>query len=186
MTASSSNEAWEDDIVRGLHSTTADQVPALEIILIDAVVDWLFSPANPGQGYTEEHAGHMISTLFAAVDSSRSYLPARTPPVTPELDAARARIVEGAHELSAQRGEGVSLLVSRLMPAVLAQLNDHAGEQAKQAHGIVVHLLYVLGLGTRTEHDQALIEGVVAAFAGWDAVLRDGFVPPWRPRRPEA
>lgn len=182
----SSNQAWEDDVVRGLHSTTADQVPALEIILIDAVVDWLYSPANPGHDHTEEHAGHLISTLFAAIDSSRSYLPAQEPEATPEITAARARIVEGAHELSADGGAGVSLLVSRLMPAVLAQLHDHAGEPAKQAHGVVVYLLYTVGLGTRTEHDETVVRGVVAAFAGWDAVLRGGFTPPWRRAAPPA
>ena len=186
MTQSSSDRAWEDDIVRGLLSTTADQVPALEIILIDAVVDWLFSSANPGADYTDAHAGHLISTLFAAVDASRSYLPAREPDPTPEITAARERIAEGAHELSAQRGEGVSLLVSRLMPALLAQLTDHAGDRTEQAHGVVVHQLYALGLGTRTEHDPALASGVAGAFAGWDRLLRDGFVPPWRPLRPES
>ncbi len=177
---------WEDDIVRGLHSTTADQIPALEIILIDAVVDWLYSPANPGRDHTEEHAGHLISTLFAAIDSSRSYLPAQEPEATPEITAARARIVEGARELSADGGAGVSLLVSRLMPAVLGQLHEHEGEPARQAHQVVVYLLYTLGLGTRTEHDPALLPGVAAAFAGWDAVLRGGFTPPWRRAAPPA
>ena len=36
---SSTNEDWADDIVRGLHSLTSDQVPALEVILLDQNVD---------------------------------------------------------------------------------------------------------------------------------------------------
>lgn len=176
----SSSEAWEDEIVRGLHSVTADQVPALEIILLDAVVDWLFSGANPGQGYGEEHAGFLVSTLFAAVDASRTLFPKEEPPATEEITAARARIVEGAHEISDAGAAGVSLTVSRLMPSVLAELENNAGERAKQARGLFVYLLYSLALGTRTEHEPAVMDGLVSAFAGWDEVLRGGFVLPWR------
>lgn len=185
MTASSSNSAWEDDIVRGLHSVTSDQVPALEIILLDALVDWLYSPANPGENFDESHAGHLVSTMFSAVDSSRSYLPAQEPVVTDAITAVRTRIVDGSHELSAQGAEGITTIVSRLMPAVLADLQNNAGERAKQAHGGWVNMIYALALGTRTEHDDALMDGVVATFAGWDEVLRGGFVVPWR-RRPDA
>lgn len=178
MTASDS--AWEDDIVRGLHSVTSDQIPALEIILLDALVDWLYSPANPGEGYDESHAGHLVSTLFTAIDSSRSYLPAREPAATDAITAVRTRIVDGAHELSAQGPEGVTTIVSRLMPSVLAELTTNAGERAKQAHGVWIYQLYALALGTRTEHDHALLDGLTATFAGWDEVLRGGFVVPWR------
>lgn len=185
MTASSSDSAWEDDIVRGLHSVTSDQVPALEIILLDALVDWLYSPANPGEGYDESHAGHLVSTLFTAIDSSRAYLPAREPAVTDAITAVRTRVVDGAHELSAQGPDGVTTVVSRLMPAALAELQNNAGERAKQAHGVWVYSIYTLALGTRTEHDNTLMDGVVATFAGWDDVLRGGFVVPWR-RGPES
>lgn len=181
---------WLDDVIRGLHALTADQVPALEITLIDAVADWLFSPANPGAAdpprtdYDESHAGHLVSSLFTAVDTSRSFLPRQEPAATPAITAARSRIVDGAHELSAQGPDGVSLLVSRAMPSVLAELGNNAGERAKQAHGVVVYLLYPLALGTRTEHDEAVLEGIVEAYAGWDAVLRAGYAPPWRPLPP--
>jgi len=184
MTERSTDQAWEDDIVRGLHSLTADQVPALEITLIDAVVDWLFSPANPGSDYDEGHAGHLVSTMFTAVDTSRTFLPRREPAATEGIDVARSRIADGAHELSDAGPDGVSLLVSRALPAVLAELGNNAGERAKQAHGVVVYLLYTLALGTRSEHDPAVMDGLVAAFAGWDEVLRSGYVPPWRPHPP--
>ncbi len=177
---SSNDQAWEDDIVRGLHSLTSDQVPALEVILLDALVEWVVSPANPGSGYGEEHAGFLISTLFTAIDTSRTLLPRQEPAATPEIDAARARIVDGAHELSDKGADGVSLTVSRLMPALMAALSDHAEERPRQLQQVFVHLLYAVALGTRTEHDPAVTGGLEAAFAGWDEVLRGGFLLPWR------
>ncbi|MBW0115281.1 hypothetical protein, partial [Pseudonocardia abyssalis] len=149
---------WMDDVIRGLHSLTADQVPALEITLLDAVVDWLFSPQNPQTAdpeaeYDESHAGTLVSTMFTAVDTSRTFLPKQEPAVTDAITAARTRIVDGARELSAQGPEGISILVSRAMPSVLTELGSNAGEKAKQAHGVYVYLLYTLALGTRTEHD---------------------------------
>lgn len=181
---------WMDDVIRGLHSLTSDQVPALEITLLDAVVDWLFSVqnpqvANPEAEYDEAHAGTLVSTLFTAVDTSRTFLPKQEPAVTDAITAARTRIVDGAHELSAQGPEGISILVSRAMPSVLAELGNNSGEKAKQAHGVYVYLLYALALGTRTEHDPVVLDGVVESFARWDGVLRGGFVLPWRPARPE-
>lgn len=180
---------WMDDVIRGLHSLTGDQVPALEITLLDAIVDWLFSPqnpqnANPEAGYDESHAGTLVSTMFTAVDTSRTFLPRQEPAVTDAITAARSRVVDGAHELSAQGPEGISILVSRAMPAVLAELGNNSGEKAKQAHGVFVYLLYTLALGTRTEHDTVVMDGVVEAFVGWDGVLRGGYVLPWRPLPP--
>ncbi|MBW0089501.1 hypothetical protein I4I73_11260 [Pseudonocardia sp. KRD-184] len=180
---------WMDDVIRGLHALTSDQVPALEITLLDAVVDWLFSPQNPQTAdpqaeYDESHAGTLVSTMFTAVDTSRTFLPKQEPAVTDAISAARARMVEGAHELSAQGPEGISILVSRAMPAVLGELSGNSGERAKQAHGVFVYLLYALALGTRTEHDPVVMDGVVESFVGWDGVLRGGYALPWRPVRP--
>lgn len=177
---SSTNEDWADDIVRGLHSLTSDQVPALEVILLDALVEWLVSPANPGSGYGEEHAGHLISTLFTAIDTSRTLFPKQEPAATPDITAARERIVEGAHELSDQGADGVSLTVSRLMPALMTALEEHAAERPRQLQQVFVHLLYAIALGSRTEHDPAVSAGLAEAFAGWDEVLRGGYLLPWR------
>jgi len=173
-------EAWEDDIVRGLRSLTTDESANLEIVVIDAVADWLFSAGNPGDGYDEGHAGHLISTLFTALDTARSFRPEQEPPVTDEIAHARTRVVDGAHELAT--ADGVSLIVSRLMPALMAELQTNAGDRAKQAHGVFVYLLYALAIGTREEQDPTVMDGLTAAFAGWDTVLRGGYVPPWRPR----
>lgn len=184
MTAGNTDQTWADDIVHGLKSLTTDEIPSLEIILIDAVVDWLFSGLNPGQGYTEEHAGRLVSTLFSAMDAARTLRLTQQPPVTDEMAQARARVAEGAHELAAEGTDGVSRLVSRAMPAVLTELDRNAGERAKQALGVFVYLLYALSAGTRTEHDPAVLDGLTAAFGGWDGVLREGFTLPWR--RPPA
>ena len=173
-------EAWEDDIVRALRSLTTDESASLEIVVIDAVAEWLLSKGNPGEGYDESHAGHLVSTLFTALDTARTFQPQQQPDTTTEMAAARSRVVEGAHELA--NSEGVSLIVSRLMPALMAELQNNAGDAAKQAHGVFVYLLYVLAIGTREEQDPSVMEGLTAAFAGWDGVLRGGYVVPWRPR----
>ncbi|WP_300017487.1 hypothetical protein [Pseudonocardia sp.] len=184
MTATS-DEAWEHDIIRGLTALTGDELPACEIVLLDAIVDWLFSPSNPGSGYGEEHAGQLVSRLFAAIDASRRFAPAQRPDVTDEIAAARARVVDGAHELAKQGSPGVNLLVSRLMPAVLAELENNAEERGKQARGVFVYLLYATSIGTRDTHDQAVLDGISAVATGWDGVLRGGYVLPWRGVAPE-
>jgi hypothetical protein len=178
--AGGTDRAWEDDIVHGLKSLTGEDVPSLEIIVLDAVADWLFSTANPGDGYGEEHAGHLISTLFSALDSARTYLPDRQPEAGTEVADARARVVDGAHELAANGWTGVSLVVSRLMPAIMAELQDNVGARGQQLRGVFVYLLYGLAVGTGTEQDPAVLDGLAACFTGWDAVLRDGYVVPWR------
>lgn len=176
--------AWEDDIVHSLKALTSAEVPSLEIILLDGIGAWLISPDNPGDGYGEEHAGHLISTLFSALESARSVFPDRLPEADDAITATRARVAEGAHELAANGWTGVSLTVSRLMPAVLAELQNNVGDRAKQAHGVFVYLLYALAVGTRTEQDPQVLGGLTATFTGWDAVLRTGYVVPWR--RPPA
>ncbi len=172
--------AWEDDIVHSLTSLTADEVASMEIMLLDAVADWLFSAENPGDGYGEEHAGHLVSTLFSAVDSARGFQPAQKPAATDEITNARTRVIDGAHELAKTGPDGVSLLISRLMPAVLAELQNNTGERMKQAHGLFVYLLYGMALGTRVEQDPAVLDGLADIFTGWDGVLRGGYVVPWR------
>lgn len=184
MTAEGSTDrAWEDDIVFGLKSLTAEEMPSLEIILLDAVAAWMFSDANPDDDYSEVHAGHLISTLFSAVEAARKFYPSQLPPPSPEITAARTGVVTGAHELAAAASAGVSLAVSRLMPAMLAELQNNAGERAKQSHGVFVYLLYAIAVGTREEHDPAVLDGLTSTFTGWDTVLRGGFVLPWR-RKP--
>lgn len=178
---SSIDQAWEDDIVHGLTALATDDVPSLEITLLDAVADWLLSPGNPGEGYGEGHAGHLVSTLFSAIESARGFLPDQQPPATAEITETRARLVRGAHELAAQGSAGVSLLVSRLMPAVLAELSDNAGARGEQARGVFAYLLYAVSIGAGDDQDRATLDGLFAIFAGWDAVLRNGYVVPWRP-----
>ena len=172
--------AWEDDVIRAFLSLTSDEAPVLELIVIDAVVDWLSSDANPGGDYSDQHAGHLVSTLYTALDTARTFRPSTQPAVTDEIAAARARVVEGAHEIAAARSDGIGLVVSRLMPSILAELSTNAGERGRQAHGVVVYLLYAVAVGTSREHVSSVMDGLTAAFVGWDAVLRDGYVVPWR------
>lgn len=171
---------WEDDIVRALRSLTTDESASLEIVLIDAVAEWLLSGANPGEGYDEGHAGHLISTLFTALDTARTFQPQQQPDATAEIAHARVQVVDGAHQLATTAG--VSLIVSRLMPALMAELQNNVGERGKQAHGIFGYLLYALAIGTGEEQDPTVMDGLTAAFVAWDAVLRGGYVVPWRPR----
>lgn len=181
----STDEVWELDIVRGLTALTGDELPGLEIVLLDAVVDWLFSPANPGVGYDGEHAGRLVSTLFGAIDASRRFQPTQQPEASERIVTARARVVDGAHELAKAGPPGVTLLVSRLMPAVLAELEGHAGDRVKQADGVFCYLLYAVAVGTGSEQHPVVLDGLRAAVVGWDGVLRGGYTLPWRPTRPD-
>jgi hypothetical protein len=180
MTAGSTGQAWEDDIVHALKALTSEDVAGLEVALLDAVAEWMLSGGNPGEGYDEGHAGHLVSTLFSALEAARSFQPAQQPAVTDGITHARTRVVDGAHELANEGWTGVSLLVSRLMPAMLAELENNAGERAKQVHGVFVYLLYGIAVGKRTEQDPTALEGLSALFTGWDEVLRGGYTVPWR------
>ena len=180
MTTGSTGQAWEDDIVHALKALTSEDVSGLEVALLDAVAAWLLSGDNPGGSYDEGHAGHMVSTMFSALESARSFQPAQQPAVTDGITHARTRVVDGAHELANQGWTGVSLLVSRLMPAMAAELENSAGDHAKQVHGVFVYLLYGLAVGTRTEQDAAALDGLSDLFRGWDEVLRGGYTVPWR------
>ncbi len=177
-----SDDDWEDDIVRALRSLTTDESASLEIVLIDAVAEWLLSGANPGEAYDEGHAGHLVSTLFTALDTARTFQPQQQPPVTDEIKHARTKVVEGAHELAKAGGDGIQLIVSRLIPALIAELQNNAGERGKQAHGVFGYLLYALAIGTGEQQDASVMDGLTAAFVAWDAVLREGYIVPWRPR----
>jgi hypothetical protein len=180
MTTGNSGQAWEDDIVHALKALTSEDVASLEVALLDAVAAWLLSGDNPGEHYDEGHAGHLVSTLFSALEGARSFQPAQQPAATDGITLARTRVVDGAHELANQGWTGVSLLVSRLMPAMAAELEGNAGDRAKQVHGVFVYLLYGLAVGTRTEQDPTVLEGLSALFSGWDEVLRGGYTVPWR------
>lgn len=180
MTTGSTDTAWEDDIVHALKALTGEDVPGLEVALLDSVAEWMLSDGNPGEGYDEGHAGHLVSTLFSALEAARSLQPARQPAVTDGITHARTRVVDGAHELANEGWTGVSLLVSRLMPAMLAELQNNTGERAKQVHGVFVYLLYGVAVGKLTEQDPAALAGLSALFSGWDEVLRGGYTVPWR------
>lgn len=180
----STEHAWEDDIVHSLKALTGAEAASLEILLLDALIVWLVSADNPGDGYGDEHAGHLISTLFSALDSARTVHPDQEPDATEDMVAARARIVDGAHELASNGWTGVSLIVSRLMPAMLSELQDNVGDRGKQARGVFVYLLYGVAVGTRDEQDPAVMAGLTAAFAAWNGLLGGGYVVPWR--RPPA
>src|SRR6195952_5911675 len=52
---------------QGLGEIALGDIPSAEILVIDAIASWIFSPANPGKGYNGEHGGAVVSAVLNAV-----------------------------------------------------------------------------------------------------------------------
>lgn len=146
----------------------------MEILFLDALGSWIFSPANPGEHYEGEHGGQVITALLEAAGKASSFRPDQQPSSTSEIAAVRAEIANGAHEIAAAEG-GLGLLVSRLMPAAIGELNRWTGDPGSQSYWLYVYGMFVLSGGREGTQDNESMRAITDTFAGWNALMTGGF-----------
>jgi hypothetical protein len=166
---------WEADVISALANLTEAEMPAVELLLLDQLALWMLSDANPASGtYDEVAGGVVLSALLNAVANAADLRPEREPAVGPEVVEARRRFVEGAHEYAAHE-RGIALVVTRLMPAAIAELNSNAGNAAQQIYWTYLYSLFVIASDVSGEQDPAVARGIGMSFSGWNDLIADGF-----------
>jgi hypothetical protein len=165
---------WEADVISALAGLTEDHVPAVELLLLDQLASWVLSDANPQGDYDEVAGGVVISALLTAIANAAEFRPEREPAVSDEMALARGRFVQGAREY-AEHESGIALLVTRLMPAAIAELSRNAGNVSQQIYWTFFYGLFVIASGVDGEQDPAVAQGVGMTFGEWNALMADGF-----------
>ena len=163
----------------GLVELTPADVPSMEILILDEIANWIFSPDNPGKGYTGEHGGSVVTAVLKAAQSAAQFHPEQTPVETPVIAEMRARLAAGVHEMAAAP-EALSMFVITLMPAVISELERRSGDAASQFYWLYCYALLVLAGGRSGQLDQTLMPGIVASFDGWNELMAQGYTLPWR------
>jgi hypothetical protein len=172
--------SWQAGTLAALEALQLHQVPAVEVLLLDALAAYILSTTNPGEDYGSDHGVIVVGGLLSAVESAASYQPERMPPETPESSYMRSRFVAGAHEIAAEGDEGLGLLISRIMPAAIGELNRNAGDVTGQLYNTFLYAMFAVTGGQTGAQEEASMRGIMDVFAGWDALMVDGFRSPSR------
>ena len=167
----------------GFADLTLDDLPSLEILVLDQIAGWIFSPENPGKEYNGEHGGAIVTAVLNGVQRAHSFQPELTPMTSPALTEMRERVYSGVQELS-QSAEALSTFVVTLMPAAISELERSAGDAASQCYWLYCYALLVLAGGRSGSLDQNLMIGIIASFDGWNDLMSGGFTLPWRAATP--
>jgi hypothetical protein len=179
-TAQGDNSGPEfDDVIAALRRLSLSDMPSVEILLLDEIEAWIFSDSNPGYGYSEKHAAMVSCALLTAVERAGSFRSVQTPAESEEIVKSREKVIAGAHEL-AEADDGLTLLLTRLMPAATGELERNPGKPAAQAYWLYYYSLLMLAAGTSEAASVAAMRGIPATFDAWKGIMEDGFVLPWR------
>jgi hypothetical protein len=165
---------WEPDVIAALAGLSEADMPAVEFLLLDQLALWMLSDANVAGEYDEVAGGVVLSALLNAVANAADLRPEREPVVGDEVALARGRFVAGAHEYATHQ-RGMALLVTRLMPAAVAELNRNVGNAAQQIYWTYLYALFVIASGVVGEQDPAVARGIGMSFSGWNDLIADGF-----------
>jgi hypothetical protein len=177
--AEGADTSGESKTIAALRHLSLEDLPGLEILLLDDLAAWASSADNPGHGYGEDHGGLVISALLSAVERAGSFRSIQTPAESREIVAAREKVVAGAHEL-ADAADGLTLLTTQLMPAAIGELRRNAGQPTAQAYWLYYYSLLLLASGTEEDAGDTAMRGITEAFDAWNRLMADGFVPSWR------
>ncbi|MET3807278.1 hypothetical protein ABIB25_004301 [Nakamurella sp. UYEF19] len=167
----------------GFAELTMADMPSMEILVIDGIASWIFSPDNPGKDYTGEHGGAVVTRVLEAVQGASKFKPELVPVLSPAITDMRERVLEGIHEISGT-ATALSTFVITLMPAVISELDRRTGDPASQLYWIYCYCILVLAGGRSGDLDQNLMIGIMASFDGWNDLMSGGFTLPWRAEAP--
>jgi hypothetical protein len=177
---SRSPEDWREPSLAGLAAISIEAMPGFEILFLDDLAGYLMGAGPLEPPYTVEHGSRVVSALFGAILNSAQYSPAEAPIVTAGVEAARARFVQGGHDLAARGPQGVNQLLNRLIPAVLGELEIYKAKPEDQTCSLFYHSLLAVASGPLNLLTEQAAAGVMEIFHGWDEQFGKGFIPPWR------
>lgn len=172
---------WQTQSVEGLKRLSVRDVPALELIYLDALAAHLIGPDAPVAPYTIEHGTSIASMLLRSVaDAPTRDIGPRPEGGTPAAEPTRAAIVSGARRLGDRGGIGVHQLVTRFLAASVGELERHQENPEEQVRSLFYYGLLAVASGPENQANAETAEGVEAAFQKWNERIGAGFVPPWR------
>ena len=170
---------WSANIILAFRNLTIEDMPSLEILFLDQIAVWVLSDENSGHDYTEEHGGIVITKLFNAFEGSRGFRPAKLPVESEQVAAARKGVVAGAHEI-AEADNGITLVITRLMPTTINELERNSGNPGAQLYWVYFYSLLAISSGTTGGISEPVGRGIAETFEAWEFLIADGFRLPWR------
>lgn len=170
---------WQVDGLAALRASAPEQLPAFEILYLDALAARVLG-GGVEPPYTVEHGSEVVAFLLQAVARAAAYVPDQTPTPSEAMTAARESFLDGARAFAARGLPGLAQLVNRLITAAVGELEVHTGAPDEQVRALFRYGLLAVASGPANEVSHAAAEGVDELFAAWDALIGLGFVPPWR------
>jgi hypothetical protein len=169
---------WAIGVTAALRDLSVEDMPSLEVLLIDGIGTWVLSPDNPGEDYGEQHGAVVISNLFTAIERAGEFRPAQLPAESEQIATARRAVVVGAHAI-AKAEDGITLAVARIMPAAINELEKNARNSGAQIYWTYFYSLLAISSGTTGRLSDAVARGIGETFDAWDSLMAGGFRLPW-------
>lgn len=171
---------WQSQSVEGLARLSIVDMPAMELIYLDALAVHLLGADAPVPPYTIEHGTAVASMLLRAVtDSAGTDLALEPDDGGLPTAVGRAAVVDGAHRFADRGGHGVHQLVTRFLAAAVGELERVKDPQA-QVRSLFHYGLLAIASGPENRASVETSDSVLAAFHAWDERIGNGLVPPWR------
>ncbi|WP_067438074.1 hypothetical protein [Nocardioides jensenii] len=176
-----SSKDWQGESVTALAGLAVEAMPAMELIYLDALAVHLMGPDAPVAPYSIEHGTAVVSLLLrAAADSAAIEAPVEPGDEDAVAVPARTAVVAGAHRFAERGGHGVHQLVTRLIGAVVGELERLKETPDAQVASLFHYGLLALASGPQNQASAETAESLQATFRLWDRRIGDGFVPAWR------
>jgi hypothetical protein len=169
---------WAIGVTVALRDLTVEDMPSLEVLLIDGIGTWVLSPDNPGQDYGEQHGAVVISNLFTAIERAGEFRPVQFPAESEQIAIARRAVVAGAHAI-AKAKDGITLAITRIMPAAIKELEKNARNPGAQIYWVYFYSLLTISSGTAGRLSDPAARGIGETFDAWDSLMAGGFRLPW-------
>lgn len=171
---------WEQPSLQALAGLQLESVPAFEVLFLDDVAAYLMGAGPLEPPFTVEHGSRVVSALFRAMVNANRYEPEQVPAESEDIAESRAQLVLGAHRFAELGADGLARLVNRLIPAILGELETHKDSPEQQARSLFYYSLLAVASGPGNLLSVQAAAGALETFHGWDALLGNGLVLPWR------
>jgi hypothetical protein len=171
---------WQIDGLAGLTSPSAEDLPSFEILYLDSLAAWVLGGVGLELPHTVEHGAKVVAFLLQAMTNASAYAPERTPTPSDAMTLARESVLAGARGFGERGLPGLTQLVNRVISASIGELELHTGAPEEQVRSLFRYGLLAVASGPANELPQAAAEGIDELFVAWDALIGDGFAPPWR------